>query len=31
MVNFFRKIWSTLKFIEAERLKAMIHSGRGWG
>ena len=31
MVNFFRKIWNTLKFIETERLKAMIHSGRGWG
>lgn len=31
MVNFFRKLWSTLKFIEEERLKAMIHSGRGWG
>lgn len=31
MIKFIKKIYNYLKFIEENRIKAMIYSGRGWG
>lgn len=31
MIKFIKKIYNHLKFIEENRIKAMIDSGRGWG
>ena len=30
IVTFFKRVWRYMKFIEEERIKAMIKSGRGW-
>jgi hypothetical protein len=31
MIKVLKKIYRYLEFIENERIKAMIYSGRGWG
>lgn len=31
MIKFIKKLYNYLKFIEENRIKAMIKSGRGWG
>ena len=30
IVTFFKRVWRYMKFIEEQRIKAMIKSGRGW-
>ena len=30
IIKFLKKIYKCMKFYEEHRIKAMIHSGRGW-